>query len=326
MKILFFLLFFFLVQTEARVIVDDYGRSVVIPDKVTKIYAASPPISMSVLAFNPALLSALNTPFTPEQKPYVGIAYDKPIAGGFFGQGQTPNFELLAASKPDVILMWGGMNGYKKVLKKLKMLNIPVLLVRNSTIKDLITQFELYGKLTGERTRAKELIAYTQETLTLIDSLQSTLAKKKRVRYYFAEGVDGMNSECSGSFHLEPFIYSGATNALNCKMSSNYGMERISFENILLSNPDVIVAMQKSFYDGIYKNPKFKSLRAVKNKKVYLVPSLPFNYITRPPSFMRLMGIRWLIHSFYPELLPLSLSKELDRFEKIFFQSIVISK
>lgn len=326
MKTFFVLLFVFLVQVEARVIVDDYGRSVEVPDKVTKIYAASPPISMSVLAFNPALLSALNTQFTPEQKPYVGVAYDKPVAGGFFGQGQTPNFELLAASKPDVILMWGRMNGYEKVLKKFEMLHIPVLLVRNSTIKDLITQFELYAKLTGDTARAQELIAYTQETLTLIDSLQSKLAKKRRVRYYFAEGLDGLNSECTGSFHLEPFRYSGAVNALDCVISSNYGMERILVENVIHSNPDVIVAMEKSFYDGISKNPKFAGLRAVQNKKVYLVPSVPFNYITRPPSFMRLMGIRWLIHTFYPELLPLSSEKELDRFQAIFFKSIVISK
>ncbi len=319
MKIFLLVLFFFLTQTQAKVIVDDYGRSVEVPDKVTKIYAASPPISMSVLAFNPALLSALNTPFTPEQKPYAGVAYEKPVAGGFFGQGKTPNFELLAASKPDVILMWGRMNGYEKVLKKFEMLNIPVLLIRNDSISDLITQFELYAKLTGDTTRAKELIAYTQETLTLIDSLQSKLSKMQPVRYYFAEGVDGMSSECSGSFHLEPFTYSGAKNALDCKMSSNYGMEKISFENIVLSDPDVLVVMEKSFYDGIYENPKFTGLRAVKSKQVYLVPSVPFNYITRPPSFMRLMGIRWLIHTFYPELLPLSSKKELQNFEKIFF-------
>jgi iron complex transport system substrate-binding protein len=99
-------------------------------------------------------------------------------------------------------------------------------------------------------------------------------------------------------------------------------MEKMSMENILMADPDVIVAMEPLFVKNIKQNPHFKNLRAVKNNKVYLVPSTPFNYITRPPSFMRLMGIRWLIHTFYPEILDISLEDEQKRFEKIFFKGM----
>lgn len=319
MRLLLLLLSLFLMQLHARVIVDDYGRSVEIPLHITKIYAASPPLTMSLLAFDSKLISALNFPFKEDQKLYAGAAFDKSIAGGFFGQGQTPNFELLASSKPDVILMWGKMNGAGKVLSKLKMLGIPVLLVRNDSINDLVSQFELYAKLTGNTKRAEELIAYTKETLNLFASLQPKLAQIKRVRYYFAEGIDGLSSECDGSFHLEPFNYAGAKNTLDCKMSSNYGMEKISMENILLADPDVIVAMEPAFVENIYENPSWQNLKAVQNKQVFTVPFIPFNYITRPPSFMRLLGIRWLIHTFYPTLLASSSDEELKRFNKLFF-------
>lgn len=321
MKVLFTVLVIMSLGLQAKVVIDDYGREVEIPDKITKIYAASPPLTMSLLAFDPNLIAALNSPFSKEQKAYVGNAYDKPVAGGFFGQGKSPNFEALAASKPDIIIVWGRMTGLEKVLRKFSLLNIPVLLVRNDTIRDLITQFELYGKLTGNTKRAGELILYTKETLGLITSLQEKLKTYSPVKYYFAEGIEGLNSECDGSFHLEPFSYAGAKNALNCKMSSNYGMEKISMESVLLSAPDVIIAMERVFYDAIYKNERFSSLDAVKKKKVYLVPSIPFNYITRPPSFMRLMGIRWLIHTFYPHLLESSLEKEEEKFLKLFFKS-----
>lgn len=320
MKIVFTLLVL-LLHGEAKVIVDDYGRSVHVKDRVTKIYAASPPLTMSVLAFNPRLVAALNMPLNDEQKLYAKEASDKPVVGGFFGQGQTPNFELLAASKPDVIIMWGRMTGYEKILHKFDKLNIPVLLVKNDSINDLIGQFSLYGKLSGDVARADALISYTKETLQLIESLQDELSKHKKVRYYFAEGIDGLSSECGNSFHLEPFKYSGAKNALTCKMSSNYGMEKITFEKIILSDPDVIVAMEKSFYNTVYNDARWKELRAVKNAKVLLVPSAPFNYITRPPSFMRLMGIRWLIHSFYPTLLSDSLESEQRRFNTLFFKA-----
>lgn len=306
-------------SVQARTIIDDYGRSVTLPEKVTRIYAASPPLTMSVIAFDPSLVAMLNTPFSEAQKPYVGAAAERPVSGGFFGQGNTPNFELLAAAKPDVILMWGRMTGSDSALQKLSALNIPVLLIRNDSINDLSSQFALYGKITGNSARAKELIAYTDETLGLINALQAELAKRKKVRYYFAEGIDGLSSECDGSFHLEPFSYAGAENAVDCKMSSNYGMEKIALETIMLADPDVIVAMDKNFASNLQLNPRWKSLRAVQKHRVFTVPETPFNYITRPPSFMRLMGIRWLIHSFYPKLLNGSLSEEQMKFESLFF-------
>lgn len=305
---------------EAKTLIDDYGRTVTLPDKVTKIYAASPPLSMSLIAFDPSLVCALNTPFKEEQKPYVGIAASRPVAGGYFGQGQTPNFEALAAVKPDLILMWGKATGAEHQLKKFTALGIPVLMVRNESINDLISQFNLYGRLTGNTKRSQELVAYTQETLGLIRSLQSKLAACKEVRYYFAEGSDGMSSECDGSFHLEPFGYAGGKNALNCKISSNFGMEKMSMESVLMADPDVIVAMEPSFAESVVHDPRWQSLRAVKNRRVLSVPSIPFNTISRPPSFMRLLGIRWLIHSFYPDLIG-PMESEQRRFDKLFFPS-----
>ncbi|MDD2567495.1 MAG: ABC transporter substrate-binding protein [Thiovulaceae bacterium] len=319
--VLFFMLLGMSLFVHAKQITDDYGRVVTVPDSVSKIYAASPPLTMSLLAFNPDLIAALNTPYRPEQKPYAGSSYTKPVAGGFFGQGNTPNFEVLAASKPEVIIMWARMNGYEKALAKFEKLGIPVLLVRNDSIKDLVSQFRLYGMLSGDKARADALIAYTQETLSLIDSLQPKIAKLKPTRYYFAQGVDGLFSECEGSFHLEPFSYSGGVNALDCKMSSNYGMEKMSMESVMLANPDVVIAMESSFAKSVMQDLRWKNLQAVQEKRVYLVPSTPFNFITRPPSFMRLMGIRWLIHTLYPGVLQGSLEDEQKKFDALFFKA-----
>jgi iron complex transport system substrate-binding protein len=196
--ILFISLLIFSNITEARTITDDYGRVVTIPDKITKIYSSSPPHTIAITAFEPSLVAGLNFPFRPDQKPYVGAAASRPVVGGYFGQGNTPNMEILASLKPDVILMWGKSTGVESQLEKLSALGIPVLLVRDDSINDLVGTFDLLGKLTGNTKRASELIAYTQETLELIKSLQVKLDSRKDVRYYFAEGLDGMSSECEG--------------------------------------------------------------------------------------------------------------------------------
>lgn len=319
MKQILILLLLTLLELSAKTITDDYGRVVRVPDIITKIYAASPPLTMSLLAFNPDLVVGLNSPFNEMQKKYVGSAYNKPIVGGFMGQGKTPNFEVLVNIKPDVVLIRARMQGSEKILNKLQNLGIPALLVKNESIYDLIGQFELYAKLSGDRARADKLITYTKKSLSLIESLQSKLKTLKPVRYYFAEGIDGLSSECEDSFHLEPFKFAGAINALDCKMSSNYGMEKISPESIILSNPDVIVAMESTFASDLPKNSQFKKIRAAREGKVFIVPSIPFNYISRPPSFMRLLGIRWLIGSFYPSLLEKPFQEEKEKFEKLFF-------
>jgi iron complex transport system substrate-binding protein len=317
------LLIFLLIFTniiEARTITDDFGRVVTIPDRITKIYSPSPPQTITISAFDPALVAGLNFPFKPDQKPYVGVAASRPVVGGYFGQGNTPNLEVLASLKPDVILMWGNATGSDIQLKQLSTLGIPVLMVRNESINDLIGEFDLLGRLTGNTKRARELIAYTKETLGLVQSLQSKVNARKDVRYYFAEGMDGMSSECEGSRHLEPFTYAGAKDAINCKSISNYGMEKMSMEQIILADPDVIIAMEPSFVESIATNPKWKMLRAVKTGHVLTVPNVPFNYISRPPSLARLMGIRWLIHAFYPDLIK-PIDQERRRFEKLFFPS-----
>ncbi|MFA6760052.1 MAG: ABC transporter substrate-binding protein [Sulfuricurvum sp.] len=310
--LLFALLFELL---SARVVVDDYGNSVEVGESVKRIVAASPQLTMSLLAFDPDLIAGINSPFFEDQKSFVGSAYDKPVVGGFMGEGNIINLEVLATLKPDVVLLWGGSSRAKEQKEMIESLGLSVLMVRNDKIDDLSNQFRLIGELSGDKTRADELIAYTKESLDLVKTLGKKLEDKKAIRYYFAQGVDGLSSECDGSFHLEPFNLSGAKNALDCKLSSNYGMEKISPEILLLSDPDVIVAMERSFVKNIANNSHFKSLRAVKEGRVFLVPSEPFNYISRPPSFMRLLGIRWLIASFYPEVY----SFDAGSFEKLFF-------
>ena len=313
------LIFFIFFSLEARSITDHYGRVVEIPDNITKIYAASPPITMSLLAFNPDLVAGLNMKFNETQKKFVGSAANKRVVGGFFGQGKTPNFEILLSIKPDLVVMWGRMSGSDKILDKFKKFKIPVILVKNENIYDLISQFKIYAEITDDKVRADELIAYTKKSLDLVKEMQSDLEKRKKTSYYYAQGIDGLYSECDGSFHIEPFNYAGAKNILECKMSSNYGMEKVTLESVLMGDPDVIVAMEKSFFDSIYSNPQWANLRAVKEKKVFLVPSEPLNYISRPPSFMRLLGIRWLIDSFYPSLRTKSFEDEKKEFERLFF-------
>jgi len=47
---------------------------------------------------------------------------------------------------------------------------------------------------------------------------------------------------------------------------------------------------------------------------VYLIPSTPFNWFDRPPSFMRFIGLQWLANLLYPNEYPIDIQEETKRF------------
>jgi iron complex transport system substrate-binding protein len=65
----------------------------------------------------------------------------------------------------------------------------------------------------------------------------------------------------------------------------------------------------------------------VRNKKVYLIPNQPFNWFDRPPSFMRLLGAKWVAHRLYPESYGAGiLTRETQAFFKLFLRVDLTAK
>ena len=56
MKILLPLFLLLQLTLSAQLVRDDYAREVELPQKVTKIFVASPSLAMNLLAFDPALV------------------------------------------------------------------------------------------------------------------------------------------------------------------------------------------------------------------------------------------------------------------------------
>jgi iron complex transport system substrate-binding protein len=66
----------------------------------------------------------------------------------------------------------------------------------------------------------------------------------------------------------------------------------------------VIITQDERFFRGIGANPLWQGLTAVREKRVYLIPNLPFGWFDSPPAVNRLIGVRWLAAVLYPVLFP----------------------
>src|SRR5581483_6761981 len=93
----------------------------------------------------------------------------------------------------------------------------------------------------------------------------------------------------------------------------------VSFEQVLQWNPDVIVTLDPAFYESVFTHPLWRALPAVRARRVYLAPSLPFGWFDRPPSANRLIGVKWLLAVLYPEHARIDLRAEARRFYRLFY-------
>ena len=123
------------------------------------------------------------------------------------------------------------------------------------------------------------------------------------------EVITGLSTECDDAIHVELLKLAGDVNVHRCHTSSHKGMEKISMETLLQYDPDVILVQERSLYERIGAHPTWRHLNAVKNGRVYLIPRLPFNWFDRPPSFMRILGLQWVMSTLYPAVYGVDIEK-----------------
>ena len=321
--VLLILLLFILAAwpVDAREIVDMAGRKVQVPDRITKVYATSPPATYMIYAFDPELLAGLNTPIRDGDKPYLSPRiYSLPVLGGYFGQGQVANIEMIMKARPDVVIMWASVESAlnRKMEADMAALGIPLVLMRIDRVEDYSRGLRFLGNLLDRRKRATELANYGEKALERAAAVVRSIPAGKKATIYYAEGMDGLFTECNTSSHAELINLAGAQNVHHCRTQTGYGMEKISIEQVLLYNPEVIVVQEREAFQRIKKDKRWQQTRAVKNGRMFLIPKPPFNWFDRPPSYMRYLGIKWLMHCLYPDFYRVDLAGETRTFYRLF--------
>ncbi|MFZ1984233.1 MAG: ABC transporter substrate-binding protein [Desulfatitalea sp.] len=309
-------------HVQAREITDMTGRRVTVPEATLTAYGASPPATYMVYAVDPGLVAGLNSPLNPSEKRYLDPRMQKlPVIGGWFGQGRVANLETLLAVRPDIILMnrwWWESASNAKIEQALKPLGIPIVYIVLDNLADYPKAFDFLGTLFDRKERTRALGRYAETAFETTSRVRASIPAEKRVSVYYAEGPDGLSTECHTSAHAQLIPLSGGENVHRCEDTDNYGMRKISMEQVLGYDPQVIVYHEPLFFDGMKSDPKWKNIRAVRENRVYRIPRAPFNWFDRPPSFMRLLGIQWMTHRLYPEAYPIDLVAETQRFYHLF--------
>ena len=308
-------------QVDAREIVDMAGRRVTVPDTISRVCSTSPPATYMVYTLAPDLLAGLNFPFTRHERTYLRPdVLNLPVVGGWFGQGRAPNLETLLQIRPDIVIAWYRTDSAanQKIEATLKPLGIPLVYTTMNTLGEYPAAFRFLGKLLGREQRAAALADYSENVLENLEKVRSSLNAAGKVRVYYAEGPNGLFTECHRSSHAELIELCGGVNVHQSEQANGYGMQKVSMEQVLGYNPDVIVTADKTFYAAVRSDPRWQTIRAVQNNRIYKIPCSPFNWFDRPPSFMRLIGAQWLVSRLYPNHHTGYLQPEITHFYNLF--------
>ena len=155
--------------------------------------------------------------------------------------------------------------------------------------------------------RAKEtnhFYALAVEAKTILDRAKAAneeIPEDKRVKVYWAMGDKGGNTNARESFQSQALQLLPVVNVADIEANSKGGGSEVSMEQILNWDPDFILVDNPELLAFMQKDSSWQSLRAIKEEHAYLVPSVPYGFLSDPPSVNRLMGLDWLGKLLYPE-------------------------
>lgn len=203
-----------------------------------------------------------------------------PETGALSGGGAPAGLEAVAALRPRMIVDYGDVNRRFAAIatRTQAQLGVPYHLV-DGALARIPWALARAGVLVGERTRGDELA----------DRAAGLLAKWRNGMpgartFYYARGRDGLETGFAGSLATQVLEGGGWTNLA----TGTQGIGRVGREQIAAWNPDVVVTLDREFAREARSDPLWAQ------RRVLLLPDLPFGWIDRPPSINRLLGCAWM--------------------------------
>ena len=289
-------------SAHAATVTDAAGRSVEIPAKVTRVFPAGPPAAILLYTLAPDLLLGWPGANRPAERefllPDVG---SRPEVGRLTGRGNSANLEVVLALKPDLIVDAGSVDGtYISLADRVQQqTGIPYALLDGRFVA-MSTTYQKLGQLIGRSADGEDFADYVNQTLSVITQRVANIARESRPAVYYARGPRGLETGLGGSINVETIELL----ARNVAAETKGGLARVSIEQVLVWNPDVIITIDQDFAANVRTDPSWVAVAAVRGGRVHLSPKMPFGWVDFPPSVNRLIGLWWLAKILYPTLFP----------------------
>lgn len=270
---------------------------------------------MTLFAIAPDKLVGVSEQWKDTALPYVGDQYrDLPILGQFYGM-KNFNKEAVLSVNPQVIIDVGEKKA--TIIEDMDQiqasLGIPTIFIE-ARLDNTDEAYRTLGKILGREAEGNALADYCQATYTRSRELAAKIQNKPSLLYL--GGPQGNMAVARGSFHAQ-IVDLLADNVAVTTTPSEGSMSQVSKEQILAWDPEVLVIATETEAD--FSALPWRELRAVQSHRVLRVPSKPYDWMGRPPSVNRFMGLSWLAARLYPEESGIRLNEEMKTYYRLFY-------
>ena len=270
-------------SAELTTYVDGIGRQVRIPRHPTRIISLAPDITETLFLLNAQdrLIGDTTECTWPE------AAKHKPKIGDLL----NPNYEVILAAKPDLIISSTAGND-RGAIMKLASLGLPVYVSAPRSVEQIFRSVEQIGKITDCAARSAELVSQMKRRL---EEVRLRLAGLPPVRAFFITWYDPLLAPGKSTFENDVLRLAGVI-SITGDIPEFY--PRYSLEQIIVNDPDVILTVEHpgNPLPDLKRVAGWSKLRAVREGKIYTLSEF-----LQHPSPLFVDGVEDVARKLHPE-------------------------
>ena len=244
------------------------------------------------------------TPSSSQYKYLDPRLIDLPTTGQMYGSKSTLNLESILTSGAQIVIDLGDKkdNMAADLDALQRQIGMPVIFIE-ADLPHMAEAYRTLGNiLSGKEARGEELAAFVEETVSMAKENALKIQDAERISVLYTSGSSGLNTNAKGSIQAQVLDLMGIENAAVVEDVSNKGGGNpINLEQLYRFDPDVILFTAGSTYSTAADDEAWQPLRAIEAGRYYEIPSMPYNWLSNPPSLNMLLGVWWLGNLLYPQ-------------------------
>lgn len=267
-------------------------RLVFIPIPIASTFIAVDGSPRKMVGMNPLSMNAIKGGILETMFPEVVNVSTDVVKGGRF----TPNIETILSLAPDVVFQWADIGDH--MLEPLDRAGLRVLGMKYGTQADLEYYTGMLGQVAGKSAKVDALFARFHDKRTEIERQVASIPAAKRPGVAYFGRYNEMNAYGIKTYHDFYVDLVGGRNVAEGVVGSN---TTVTVEQVLAWDPEVILLgnFDNATPQDVYNDPRWRSLRAVRSKRVYKAPMGGVRW--DPPGEESVLTWMWLANLLHPD-------------------------
>lgn len=275
-------------------ITDQIGRTVTLEKPAEKVVSTYYLVSASMLTMG-LKEKIVGIEMKADSRGLYKLAAPELIKLPGVGSGKEINIEAIASLEPDVVFL---PKKQKDAADVLDGLNIPSIVVDPEDYEKFNELLSIIGKVCGVEDKANELISYYDK---VVNEVSSAVADSDTPTVYIA-GESSFLRTCGGNMYQREMVEIAGGECVSAPLEGSSWTD-ISLEQLLEWDPEYIFVVNYAQYsiDELVNNESLKDLKAIKENKVFMIPSKIEAWDYPQPS--SILGLYWMAGILHPEII-----------------------